>query len=82
MMSTPTRTAKTVSLEKEVLREVERTKGKVSTSERVNQLLKAGLEAERRRSLHSEAAAFFESEEDRTERRAFQSASLKSISRE
>ena len=81
-MSTATRTAKTVSLEKELLREVERTKGKVSTSERVNQLLKAGLEAERRLSLHSEAAAFFQLDDDRAERQAFQSASLKSISQE
>jgi metal-responsive CopG/Arc/MetJ family transcriptional regulator len=81
-MSTATRTAKTVSLEKELLREVERTKGKVSTSERLNQLLKAGLEAERRRSLDDEAAAFFQPDADRAEHRAFQSASVKSISRE
>jgi hypothetical protein len=62
---------------------VEQTKGKISSSQRVNDLLKAGLEAERRRSLEQEAAAFFQSEEDgRPERRAFQSASIKSVARE
>ena len=77
-----TRTTKTFSIEKEVLKEVVKTKGSCSTSERVNELLKAGLEAERKQSLHSEAAAFFRSEEDRGEARAFQTASLRSITRE
>ncbi len=77
-----TRTAKTLSLEKELLQEIEQTRGKVSTSERVNQLLKAGLKAERQRSLQEEAAEFFQSEEDRADRKAFQSASVRSIARE
>jgi hypothetical protein len=83
-MATATRATKTVSLEKDLLLEIELTKGGVSTSERVNQLLKVGLAAERSRGLHSEAAEFFQSaaEEDRTERRAFQSASVRSIARE
>ncbi len=81
-MPAATRTAKTLSLEKELLQEVEQSKGKVSTSERVNQLLRAGLKAERQRSLQEEAAKFFQSEEDRAERRAFQSASVRSIARE
>lgn len=81
-MSGQTRVAKTFTLETGLLRLIEQTKGKVSASERVNQLLKAGLEAERRRALQSEVEEFFQTEEDRTERRAFQSASLRSLSRE
>lgn len=85
-MATATKTTKTFSLDKEVLREVERTKGAGrSTSERVNELLKAGLAVERQKCLHSEAAAFFKSEqghEERASRKAFMSASVKSISRE
>lgn len=77
------RTTKSLSLEREVLDEVERTKGTASTSERINTLIRIGLEVERKQSLHAEAEAFFKSsEDDRTARRAFQSASIKSISRE
>jgi hypothetical protein len=77
------RVAKTFSLERDLLRLVEQTKGKGSSSQRVNDLLKAGLEAERRRSLDLEAACFFDAEEnERPERRAFQTASIKSLSRE
>lgn len=83
-MSNAIRATRTFSLDKEVLKEVERTRGPASTSERVNQLLKVGLETERRQSLHAEASRFFKSEstEDRKARRAFQSASIKSITRE
>jgi hypothetical protein len=82
-MPTATRTTKSLSLEKEVLKEVERTKGGSSTSERVNTLLKVALEVERRQCLHTEAAAFFkQAGDDRTARRAFQSASIKSLTRE
>jgi hypothetical protein len=82
-MPTANRTTKSFSLEKDVLKEVERTKGVCSTSERVNSLLKAGLEAERRQQLHAEAESFFKhSAETRAARRAFQSASFKSLARE
>lgn len=82
-MPTATRTTKSLSLEKEVLKEVERTRGGSSTSERVNTLLKVGLEVERRQCLHTEAATFFKhNDDDRTARRAFQSASIKSLARE
>jgi len=82
-MPTATRTTRSFSLERDVLKEVERTKGPVSTSERVNKLLKVGLEIERRQRLHAEAAEFFGgSGEDRTGRRAFQEASIKAITRE
>lgn len=78
------RTTRTFSVEKEILKEVERTRGSVSASERVNQLLKTGLDAERRESLHAEASRFFatESKDDSKARRAFQSASIKSMTRE
>jgi hypothetical protein len=58
-MATAARTVKSFSLEPAVFKAVERTRGSASRSERVNALLKAGLEAEKRLSLHSEAAAFF-----------------------
>ena len=82
-MSRATRVTKSFSVEEQLFEEVERTRGSVSTSERVNQLLKAGLEAERHESLHAEAARFFKSvsSEGRKERRAFQAASIKSIAR-
>lgn len=53
------RMTKSFSLDREIIREVERTRGSSSTSERVNRLLRVGLEVERQRSLHGEAAAFF-----------------------
>jgi len=58
-MATVARMIKSFSLEPAVFKAVERTRGRASRSERVNALLKAGLEAEKKRSLHSEAAAFF-----------------------
>lgn len=58
-MAVATRMTKSFSLDRAILREVERTRGSSSTSERVNSLLRVGLEVERKRSLHSEAAAFF-----------------------
>jgi len=84
LMPTATRTTKSLSLEKELLKEVERTKGGASTSERVNTLLKAALENERRRGLAAEVEAFFgsTSDEDEASRRAFRSASIKSLARD
>jgi Arc/MetJ family transcription regulator len=77
------RKTRSFSLDQEVLAEVERTKGSVSASERVNQLLRYALETERKASLHQEAAQFFSGEpNDRAERRAFQKAGVKSWSRE
>jgi len=83
-MATVTRITKSLSLEKELLKEVERTKGGVSTSERVNKLLKAALEIERRRGLNTEAEVFFGSspDNDQASRRAFQAASIRSLARE
>jgi hypothetical protein len=83
-MATATRISKSLSLEKDLIREVERTRGSVSTSERVNRLLKSALELERRRSLSAEAEVFFGSagNEDEASRKAFHSASIKSLARE
>jgi hypothetical protein len=77
------RKTRSFSLDPDVLREVDRTKGHVSASERVNSLLKYALEVERKAALEQEAAEFFENApDDRQERRAFQKANLGSWTRE
>jgi hypothetical protein len=82
-MRSAVRKTRSFSLDQEVLSEVERTRGEVSASERVNQLLKYALETERKASLYQEAAQFFSSApDDRPERQAFQKAGLKSWSRQ
>jgi hypothetical protein len=81
-MKTTSRQAKTLSIDKTTLQEIERTRGSESTSERVNRLLRAGLEAEQREQLEREAEAFFRDEEDRVEVRGFQSAALRSLGRD
>ena len=82
-MTVATRLTKSFSIDRELIQEVEKTKGSSSTSERVNALLRAGLELERQRSLHSEAAAFFRNEgSDRGVRKAFLKAGIKSMTRD
>jgi hypothetical protein len=76
------RIPKTLTVEQSVLAEVERTKGERSTSERVNQLLKRALELERQDELDREAALFYSKSQDRQEERAFQKASLRSLTRD
>ncbi len=81
-MSSTLRKTRSFSLDPTVLSELERTKGSVSASERVNQLLKQGLEMERKANLYQEAAIFFRSApDDRDERRAFQKANVSSWAR-
>lgn len=58
-MAGATRMTKSLSLDRAVFKEVQRTRGSASTSERVNALLRVGLEVERKRTLHGEAADFF-----------------------
>jgi hypothetical protein len=71
------------SLDPDLLSEIERTKGDVSASERVSQLLEYALEMERKAGLCKEAARFFgRNTEDRAEREAFQRASLRAWERE
>jgi hypothetical protein len=78
------RTARSLTLEQAVIAEVERTKGKKSTSERVNELLKRALIQEQYEELEREAERFFTAVPpgQRTETRAFQEASLRSIARD
>ena len=78
------RTARSLTLEESVIVEVERTKGKKSTSERVNELLKRALIQEQYEELEREAERFFAepSPEQRRETHAFQEASIRSITRD
>lgn len=83
-MSINTRMARSFTLEREVSEYVTRTKGEHSASERVNQLLKRAMQQERYAKLEAEAQEFFASVKDseRKETRAFQSASIRSITRD
>jgi hypothetical protein len=83
-MRVATRKNKSFSLEKRVVEEIERTKGRVSSSERVNALLKRALELERLEKLENEAATFFAavSQQEEDSREAFHAAALKSFARE
>jgi hypothetical protein len=78
------RIQKTFTIEESVLAIVERTKGDRSASERVNELLKRALELERREELEREAALFYSAtnQKNRQEERAFQKASLRSLTRD
>jgi hypothetical protein len=81
-MPSTLRKTRSFSLDPTVLSELERTKGSVSASERVNQLLKQGLEMERKANLYQETAIFFRSApDDRDERCAFQKANVSSWAR-
>lgn len=76
------RQAKTFTISKEILSEIANTKGNESTSERVNELLKRGLELERRERIEQEAAEFFAKDrDDIRERAAYQKASREALSR-
>jgi hypothetical protein len=82
-MRSPLRKTRSFSLDPDVLTEVDRTKGRVSASERVNHLLKYALDMERKANLHQEAAQFFgTAPDDRDERRAFQKANVRAWTRE
>ena len=81
-MAPAMRATKSFSLEKEVLKAVERSKGPASASERVNELIKMGLELERQRLLEIEAEDFFRNQKDTSSRKGFRAASLKSLARE
>ena len=82
-MAVTTRKTRSFSLDSDLLAELDKTKGASSVSERVNQLLKLALEAERKADLSLEAKEFFnDAPDDRQERRAFQKASLKTLTRE
>lgn len=77
------RQAKTFTISAEILSEIASTKGEVSTSERVNELLRRALELERRERLEAEAAEFFSNDKADSvrERSAYQRASKEALSR-
>jgi predicted CopG family antitoxin len=77
------RQAKTFTISDDILTEIASTKGTVSTSERVNELLRRALELERRERLEMEAAEFFsiDGADSVRERAAYQKASKEALSR-
>ena len=82
-MRTATKATKTLSLDRDILAELKRTKGAGSESERANQLLRFALDRERKAALDREAASFFTTApQDRTERTAFQATTFVVLSRE
>jgi hypothetical protein len=78
----PLKETRSFSLDRDLLQLLEDTKGEESASERVNQLLRFALEAERYSRLENEAEQFYGSVNDTEETRAFQSAAIKSWVRE
>jgi hypothetical protein len=77
------RIPKTITVEESILADLERSRGDRSTSERINELLKLALEQEAKQTLEREAAVFYSgNKKGRTERRAFQKASLRSLERD
>lgn len=77
------RTSKSFSIDREVETYVRRTRGTVSASERVNQLLRKAIEEECETELEQEASRFFSALQSRTrkEERAFQKATKRSLAR-
>jgi hypothetical protein len=76
------RRAKSFTISDDVLAEIANTKGTVSTSERVNELLKKALELERRERFEQETAEFFANDvEDARESGAYRKASRAVLSR-
>ncbi len=74
---------RTFSLDRQVLDEIKRTKGAVSESKRVNDLLRLALDREKRDALEREIAGFFASApRDAAERRAFESSTAASWARD
>jgi len=76
------RIPKTLTVDENVLAEVERTKGECSTSERVNELLRRALDLERQDRLQRDAALFYSEVEARQEEQAFQKASRRVLAKE
>jgi hypothetical protein len=77
------RTTRSFSIDPDVHAYVVRTRGGVSSSERVNQLLQKAMERESDEQLEAEAAGFFSAlrGKSRKEERAFQKATKRSLSR-
>ncbi len=84
MRKNRTRAAKSFTIDRDTVRYLNATSRNQSASQRVNELLRRAIVAEQYDALEREAAAFFAdvSDEEREEARAFQSAALKTLSRE
>lgn len=77
------RMAKSFTIEPEINKYVDETKGERSASERVNELLRRAMRQERYEKLEAEAAAFFmESKADRAETKAMQKEALRTFGRD
>jgi len=78
------RIPKTFTLEESILADVERSRGGRSASDRVNELLKRGLDQEKRDELERDAAHFYalKRQKNRSEERASQKAAVRSFTRE
>jgi hypothetical protein len=76
--------AKSFTIEPEINEYVASTKGPHSASERVNELLRRAMLAEKYEHLEAEAQTFFAaaSEKERTGTRAFQNAALRTFLRD
>jgi hypothetical protein len=72
------------TISSDILAEIADTKGKGSTSERVNTLLRRALELERLERFEREAAEFFvtENSDSSRERAAYQKATKRALSRD
>lgn len=83
-MGNSTRMTKSFTIDPEVNQYISRTKGDRSASERVNEMLKCAMQQERYAKLEEEAQAFYAKVRDaeRNEVRAFQSASIRSVTRD
>ncbi len=73
-----------ITLDREVVEQIKKTRGKASVSERVNHLLKRALLAERYKKLEEEAARFFAEvgAEEREESEAIYRLSLETMQRD
>ena len=83
-MSSATKKAKSFSIEPEIDDYVSSTKGAHSASERINELLRRAMHAEKYERLEAEAESFFRTvrKDERAETRAFQSAALRTFERD
>jgi hypothetical protein len=83
-MKTAARTIKTYTIDPEIDEYVANTKGELSASERVNELLRRAILQERDEKLETEAAAFFAVAQGKRRKSTlgFQEAALRTFSRD
>ena len=83
-MGNLTRLAKSFTIDPEINQYISETKGDRSASDRVNEMLKRAMQEERYAKLEEEAQAFYGTKtgSERKEIRAFQAASIRSITRD